>query len=193
MEVLKELLIWALPSGFVSSLLTWLVTRKKRRNDFLTDLQNSIDLLTKKYTETLDKYTISQEENARLKLDNAQLLANQEIMARKIDQLNKKVDQLNKLLKATNNEKFNQGNTAASRRTSDGVVRIEKAVFNDSGTAETGRDQIIPARLTGKSRVRKTGANASGEDTGLDESDQGGIGGDTIRGVADDDTDSEPP
>lgn len=97
MEVLKELLIWALPSGFVSSLLTWLVTRKKRRNDFLTDLQNSIDLLTKKYTETLDKYTISQEENARLKLDNAQLLANQEIMARKIDQLNKKVDQLNKL------------------------------------------------------------------------------------------------
>lgn len=183
--------MWALPSGFISSLVTWLVTGKKRRNDFLKDLQNSIDLLTAKYTETLDKYTISQEENARLRLHNAQLLANQEIMAQKI--VNKKVDQLNKLLKAKNNEKFNQGNTAASRRTSDGVVRIEKAVFNDSGTAEAGRDQIIPARFAGKSRVRKTGANASGEDTGLDESDQGGIGGDTIRGVADDNTDSEPP
>lgn len=185
--------MWALPSGFISSLVTWLVTGKKRRNDFLKDLQNSIDLLTAKYTETLDKYTISQEENARLRLHNAQLLANQEIMAQKIDELNKKVDQLNKLLKAKNNEKFNQGNTTASRRTSDGVVRNERAVLNDSGTAETGRDQIIPARLSGKSRVRKTGVNASGEDTGLDEGDQGGIGSDTIRGIADDDTDSEPP
>lgn len=185
--------MWALPSGCISSLLTWLVTRKKRRNDFLADLQNSIDLLTKKYTETLDKYTIAQEENTRLKLDNAQLLANQEIMAQKIDALNKKVDQLNKLLKSKSNEKFNQGNTTASRRTSDSVVRNEKAVPNDSGTAETGRDQIIPARLSGKGRVRKAGKNASGEDTGLDEGDQGGLGGDTIRGVADEDTDSEPP
>ena len=58
-----QILAWALPSGFLSSVVAWLVTRRQRNNDFLASLQKSIDLLTEKYTETLD-------ENVRLQADN---------------------------------------------------------------------------------------------------------------------------
>ena len=50
-----QILTWALPSGFLSSVVTWLVTRRQRNNDFLASLQKSIDLLTEKYTETLNE------------------------------------------------------------------------------------------------------------------------------------------
>ena len=98
-----QILTWALPSGFLSSVVTWLVTRRQRNNDFLASLQKSIDLLTEKYTETLN-------ENVRLQADNAHLLANQKVMEEKIDALNKKIDQLTKQLK-TQNEKSNSGNS----------------------------------------------------------------------------------
>lgn len=77
-SVVMQILTWALPSGFLSSVVTWLVTRRQRNNDFLASLQKSIDLLTEKYTETLN-------ENVRLQADNAHLLANQKVMEEKID------------------------------------------------------------------------------------------------------------
>lgn len=82
-SVVMQILAWALPSGFLSSVVTWLVTRRQRNNDFLASLQKSIDLLTEKYTETLN-------ENVRLQADNAHLLANQKVMEEKIDALNKR-------------------------------------------------------------------------------------------------------
>lgn len=105
-SVVMQILAWALPSGFLSSVVTWLVTRRQRNNDFLASLQKSIDLLTEKYTETLN-------ENVRLQADNAHLLANQKVMEEKIDALNKKIDQLTKQLK-TQNEKSNSGNSPRS-------------------------------------------------------------------------------
>lgn len=54
-SVVMQILTWALPSGFLSSVVTWLVTRRQRNNDFLASLQKSIDLLTEKYTETLNE------------------------------------------------------------------------------------------------------------------------------------------
>ena len=115
-NVMMQILMWALPSGFLSSVVTWLVTRRQRNNDFLASLQKSIDLLTEKYTETLN-------ENVRLQADNAHLLANQKVMEEKIDALNKKIDQLTKQLKT--NEKSNQGNShrAAPRRPADCSLR----------------------------------------------------------------------
>lgn len=54
----------------VVSLLTafggWFVGRRKRNNDFLGELQNSIDLLTEKYTKTLSELIEVKEQNAKL-------------------------------------------------------------------------------------------------------------------------------
>ena len=77
-EILKDLLMFLLPGGAIGSVVTWFATRKERKVDVLSKLQESIDLLTRKYTEVLD-------ENVQLKADNAKLLANQEIMNTKID------------------------------------------------------------------------------------------------------------
>ena len=43
--LITDLLTYALPSGFLAGTVTWLVSRRKRRNDMLADMQRSIDLL----------------------------------------------------------------------------------------------------------------------------------------------------
>ena len=47
--LITDLLTYALPSGFLAGTVTWLVSRRKRRNDMLADMQRSIDLLCEKY------------------------------------------------------------------------------------------------------------------------------------------------
>ena len=186
-------MLYGLPSGFLGTFLGWLFSGKKRRNDFLKELQNSIDLLTAKYTEVLDKYTVSQAENAQLKLDNAQLLANQQIMAQKIDALNKKIDQLNKLLKSQNNEKFNQGlSHITACRTCDGVVRNEKASGDDFTTPAADHKPLVGNRRPARGRTGKFQPSASGEGARLPDGAQDGDPGDTGGLISDDDTDTEP-
>ena len=46
--LITDLLTYALPSGFLAGAVTWLVSRRKRRNDMLADMQRSIDLLCEK-------------------------------------------------------------------------------------------------------------------------------------------------
>lgn len=72
-----ELLITAISSGSLFSAATWFVSKKKRNNDFLSDLQNSIDILTKNYTETLNKLVDVQRQN--VELINGQSSMNSEI------------------------------------------------------------------------------------------------------------------
>lgn len=90
-------IIALLSSNAVVSLATWLVSRRKRNNDFLGELQQSIDLLSKKYSEVLN-------ENVQLKTDNAQLLANQEEMRLTIEKMNSKLDELRRQLKKFAND-----------------------------------------------------------------------------------------
>ena len=162
-----QILTWALPSGFLSSVVTWLVTRRQRNNDFLASLQKSIDLLTEKYTETLN-------ENVRLQADNAHLLANQKVMEEKIDALNKKIDQLTKQLK-TQNEKSNSGNSprVAPRRPTDGGVRSNQE-------HDERADGLFGAC---------TGADADG----LDDDAPGVYGAGSGGADGHDDSDAEPP
>lgn len=101
-EILKDLLMFLLPGGAIGSVVTWFATRKERKVDVLSKLQESIDLLTKKYTEALD-------ENVQLKADNAKLLANQKTLELKIDHLTEKVSQLTQQLNRQENEKLHQG------------------------------------------------------------------------------------
>lgn len=48
--LITDLLTYALPSGFLAGTVTWLVSRRKRRNDMLADMQRSIDLLCESTT-----------------------------------------------------------------------------------------------------------------------------------------------
>lgn len=82
-------------SSAVASVVTYVFARRKRNNDFLQELQASIELLSTKYSEVL-------KENVTLKENNAELLANQKELTLKIDNLNKKVDRLTKELKKQN-------------------------------------------------------------------------------------------
>lgn len=95
-----ELLITAISSGGISGVITWMFSKKKRDNDFLSDLQNSINILTQNYTDTLNKLVEVQRQNA-------ELLAGQATMQQEIDKLKKencklieKINELNKLLKS---------------------------------------------------------------------------------------------
>lgn len=179
--------MWALPSGFMSSVVTWLVTRRQRNNDFLVSLQKSIDLLTEKYTATLN-------ENVRLQADNAHLLANQKVMEEKIDALNKKVDQLTKQLK-TQNEKSNSGNSprVAPRRHADGGVRSNQE-HNERAGVLVGAEQFQhAARSAGRRRSRCATACARADAGGADD-DSTRVCGTGSGGVGDnDDSDAEPP
>jgi chromosome segregation ATPase len=61
-----DLLITAITSGSLTGIVTWLFSRKKRNNDFLSELQNSIEILSKNYTTTLNRLVDIQSQNAQL-------------------------------------------------------------------------------------------------------------------------------
>ena len=65
----------------------WLVGRRKRNNDFLSELQKSIDMLAAKNKELMDEVVI-------LRKENANLLVNQEKMQTEITKLREENEQL---------------------------------------------------------------------------------------------------
>ena len=67
-------------SSPVCAAIGWLAGSRKRKNDFLVDLQNSIDLLAQKNGELL-------KELVAVRSQNADLMNNQEIMKRQIETL----------------------------------------------------------------------------------------------------------
>lgn len=63
---MKELLLAIVSTGGISSVITWVVTRRNRDNSFLSDLQNSINILSDNYTRTLNELTDMKLSNANL-------------------------------------------------------------------------------------------------------------------------------
>jgi len=115
-DILRELLMWLLPGGAIGSVVTWFATRKTRRVDVLQKLQESIDLLTQKYTEVLN-------ENIQLKADNAQLLANQEAMKEQIERMSEKIDYLTEQL---NSKQRVETQVKPSQNTNNNGIRKRK-------------------------------------------------------------------
>jgi len=83
----------------LSSAVTWFVARKKRNNDFLSDLQSSIDLLSEKYNAALQEIVIVKEQNSTLiitqkemKLQIAELKRENGVLKGTIDELNKRLE-----------------------------------------------------------------------------------------------------
>lgn len=71
----------------------WWVGRKKQKNDFLSDLQSSIDLLSEKNKTLLD-------EVVKLRGENATLHVNQEIMLSEMSTLRDENSELRKDIEA---------------------------------------------------------------------------------------------
>lgn len=109
METLINFLQFALPGGFIGSVFTWLVGRRRQDNDMLSQLQASINMLSEENRKIL-------QENVQLRRENANLQANQEEMLQKLASLTKEVERLRKEIKkrGENDEKANQMARAAS-------------------------------------------------------------------------------
>lgn len=75
----------------ISSVCTYFVTRQKKRNDFIADLQNSIDLLSKHYTETLNELIQVKETNLKLSLEVQQLITENKKLRNEINSLSSRV------------------------------------------------------------------------------------------------------
>ena len=88
---LGELLAFALPSGFLGATVSWAVGRRKRNNDFLAEMQRSIDLLSEKYNQVL-------QENVSLRQEKADWQVSQQVLLAKVDRLTREVADLRKNL-----------------------------------------------------------------------------------------------
>lgn len=58
----------------ITGVVCWFAGKHKRRNDFISDLQSSIDLLSEKYTDTLNKLTLAQGLNQGLQTGQTAML-----------------------------------------------------------------------------------------------------------------------
>jgi len=99
---MKELLITAISSGSIGSLFTWLLSRRQRNNDFIADLQKSINLLTENYTKTLDELIVVKRQNAELQYLVNELQAQVQKLKDENATLIKKMNELKCLLKQQN-------------------------------------------------------------------------------------------
>lgn len=97
LSLLHDFLTFALPGGFLGAALSWMVSRRKRNNDFLAEMQHSIDLLSEKYNAVL-------QENVALRREKADWQVSQQELLIKVDRLTRKVEELRRNLKLQNTD-----------------------------------------------------------------------------------------
>lgn len=102
-----ELLITGISSGSLAGVVTWIFSTRKRNNDFISDLQNSIHILSSNYAETLNKLVEVQRQNAELLVNQEQLKLDVEKLSKENTKLIAKINELNKRLKNNIDEKNN--------------------------------------------------------------------------------------
>lgn len=192
-ETLKDILLFV--GGCICSVVAWFVGRRKQKNDFLAELQKSIDLLTSKYTEKIEENIKLQTENANLRVSDAEHIAFIETLEKKIDLLSKKVDSLTRQLK--NYEKSNQGISpiipTVARNNLVGSVRSDKAngSTENGGNGRGGTNQL-KSRSSERSRTRRSAVLAATGTDGAKNNDEGGDGTSPGRDEFNGDTDTEP-
>jgi len=84
----------------VGGAIGWFFTKKKRDNDFIKDLQGSIDLLSENYTKTLDNLIILKKQNADLLILVSQLETEISKLKEENSTLLKKMNELKKMVAA---------------------------------------------------------------------------------------------
>lgn len=185
-----QILTFALPSGFISSVVTWLVSRQQRRNDFLSQMQKSIDLLSEKYNAVL-------RDNVTLRQEKAEWQVTQQELLLKVDKLTKEVESLRKNInkQQKENESTNPGKsprTSARHLPDDGLCNNKDADHADLRTGRVGDNGPKNRRRTNREPCRPhthPDAGSDGADPDSATDDRGHSG----REVGNDDSDSEPP
>ncbi|MDN4753157.1 hypothetical protein QYZ87_03665 [Porphyromonadaceae bacterium W3.11] len=81
--------------GLIGTPIAWFAGRRKANNDFLRDLQDSIDLLSEKNKSLL-------EEVVQLRLENSQLQVNQQELMRQLEALREESEAMSAVLKEMN-------------------------------------------------------------------------------------------
>ncbi len=99
-----EILTFALPTGFLSSIVTWIVSRRKRNNDFLSEMQKSIDLLSEQYNKVLRENVSLQAEKAEWQVTKQELMLQMSELKREVESLRREVK-----LKSEKDEKILKG------------------------------------------------------------------------------------
>ena len=67
----------------------WLAGNRKRKNDFLSDMQASIDLLSEKNKRLVEEVVLLREENAKVRSEVTQLREENKALRLEIEALNK--------------------------------------------------------------------------------------------------------
>ena len=144
--LITDLLTYALPSGFLAGTVTWLVSRRKRRNDMLADMQRSIDLLCEKYNDVL-------QENVTLRREKADWLVAQQELLRKIDKLTREVEGLRKNFNRKTQKKTDETSptkktaraaaAAATTRTTTQTSDIQTRIHSERSVEKSQRDSLV--------------------------------------------------
>lgn len=172
-ETLLELLQYGLPSGFITSLITWIVTKRQRNNDMLSALQKSINMLVDENTKVL-------EENIKLRKEKVALESAQEELRVQLSALTKEVEKLRKIInkQVKNNEKNNTDNS---------VGIADNSVRNSNKT-----DKVQKGKSGSRNRLDEAGdshAEQSSRDSNTECGVDAGEGSSTSVEGGDDDSD----
>jgi len=83
----------------VAGTIGWLAGRKKQKNDFLSELQSSIDLLSEKNRQLVEEVVLLREENAKVRGEVAKLREENRALRSEIETLNKKLENIKTITK----------------------------------------------------------------------------------------------
>jgi len=86
----SEIVTVALP--VVAGAIGWLAGRRKQRNDFLSELQSSVDLLSEKNKIFVEEVVHLREENINLRCEVAELREGNRALRSEIETLNKNLE-----------------------------------------------------------------------------------------------------
>lgn len=75
----------------LSALAGWAVGKRKRNNDFISELQSSIDLLTSKYTLTLNELITLKGQNANLMIEMGKIRSENSHLKQQVEELTNKL------------------------------------------------------------------------------------------------------
>ena len=94
---------WVTILGFIiapiSSVISWIVGRRKSKNDFLHEMQASIDLLVEKNKILVEEITALRLENSALRYDVQRLATENKKMSKEIEELNARLENVKTITK----------------------------------------------------------------------------------------------
>ena len=96
MDILKDIIPYALP--IITAFVGWFGGSRKKKNDFLCEMQKSIDLLSGENTKLVEKVVQLNKEVVELRKENAELLSGQERLRKENAGMKAEIEELNNRL-----------------------------------------------------------------------------------------------